>query len=197
MELEVRRNFHVQPVLLLRHFARGTALAATGRLDESESERKALETIAAGVKDDAKVGNTPAKQILAIATHVLAGETAAQRGEDDLAIDELKRTAEIEDGNTYDEPPDWLQPVRHSLGAVLMRAGRVEEAEKTYREDLARWPENGWSLWGLARSLERQGKRAEAADAQARFQASWARADVKLDTTCLCLPGAAKIAAAR
>jgi tetratricopeptide (TPR) repeat protein len=181
----------------LWHFARGTALASTTKLDEADAEKKALDGIAAGVKDDATVGNSKAKDILAIASHALAGEIAAQRGAHDEAVAELKQAVAIEDGNRYDEPPDWAQPVRHSLGAVLLRAGRAEEAENVYREDLARWPENGWALWGFARALEKQGKKAEAESARARFEKTWNRADVKIDSTCLCLPGIASAAGSR
>jgi len=174
-----------------RRFARGTALSSTGRLDEAEAERKAMDAIAAGLKEGTTVGNNQAKDLLAIASHVLAGEIAAQKGDTDAAIAELSKGVEIEDRDTYDEPPDWVQPVRHALGAVLLRAGRAEEAEKVYRQDLVRWPENGWSLWGLARALEMQKKSDESAAAKARFEKAWARADVKIDSTCLCLPGIA------
>ena len=175
----------------LRHFARGTALAAMGKHDEAEAERQALEEIAGGLKEGTTVGNSQAKDILGIASHALAGEIAAQRGETDAAVEHLGKAIALEDGNKYDEPPDWPQPVRHSLGAVLLRAGRAAEAEKVYREDLVRWPENGWALWGLARALEKQDRRREAEEVQARFAKSWSRADVQIDTTCLCLPGIA------
>jgi tetratricopeptide (TPR) repeat protein len=178
----------------LRHFARGTALASTGKLDEAEAERKAMDAGAAALKEGTTVGNNQAKQLLAIASHVLAGEIAAQKGDHDTAIAELTKGVEIEDTNTYDEPPDWVQPARHALGAVLLRAGRAEEAEKVYRQDLVHWPENGWSLWGLARALEMQKKTDEAAAVKARFAKAWSRADVKIDSTCLCLPGVAVIA---
>jgi tetratricopeptide (TPR) repeat protein len=178
-----------------RHFARGTALASTGWLAEAEQERNALDGIAATVKEGTTVGNSQAKDLLAIASHVLSGELAAQRGDTDTAVAELTKGIELEDKNRYDEPPDWLQPVRHALGAVLLRAGRGADAEKVYREDLVRWPENGWSLWGLARALDLQKKTSDAAAAQKRFEKAWARADVKIDSTCLCLPGVAVAAA--
>ena len=95
----------------------------------------------------------------------------------------------FEDALTYDEPPDWMQPTRHTLGAVLLRAGLGREAEAVYREDLVRFPENGWSLWGLKRALEMRGAADEAAEVARRFETAWKRADVKLDTTCFCLPG--------
>jgi len=66
------------------------------------------------------------------------------------------------------------------LGAVLLQAGRASEAEAVYWEDLRRYPHNGWSLFGLAQSLRKQGKNEEAALAEQRFQKAWAQADVKL-----------------
>jgi hypothetical protein len=62
-----------------------------------------------------------------------------------------------------------------------MQAGRAAEAEVVYWEDLRRNPENGWSLLGLARSLEAQGKDAPAAAARERFKKAWSQADVTLD----------------
>ena len=64
------------------------------------------------------------------------------------------------------------------------------EAEQVYRDDLARLPENGWALFGLAESLRMQGKNEkEAAEAEARFKRVWAKADLKITSSCLCQPG--------
>jgi len=87
------------------------------------------------------------------------------------------------------EPPPWIQPVRHALGAVLMEAGRYPEAEAVYRADLTHYPENGWSLFGLSQSLRKQEKKAEAAAVRARFDKTWQHADVKLSSSCFCLQG--------
>ena len=59
---------------------------------------------------------------------------------------------------TLREPLVWVLPVRHSLGATLMKYGRFADAEQVYCDDLTRLPENGWSLFGLARSLKMQQK---------------------------------------
>ena len=96
----------------------------------------------------------------------------------DAAICALTRAVQLEDAQTYGEPPDWHLPVRHTLGSVLIAAGRPVDAERTFREDLDRFPENGWSLLGLARSLEAQGRVAEAADARGRFERAFQDADV-------------------
>ena len=78
------------------------------------------------------------------------------------------------------EPPPWYYPVRQSLGAVLLQAGRAADAEQVYREDLRRNPGNGWSLYGLAQSLRAQGKTGEAAQTDESFKKAWAQADVQL-----------------
>ena len=88
----------------------------------------------------------------------------------------------------YGEPPRWLQPVRHTLGAVYLKQGRYEDAERVYREDLAQWPGNGWSLFGLTRALEEQGKDEEAATTRAAFDKAWQNADNPLETSCECIP---------
>ncbi|PYL02095.1 MAG: hypothetical protein DME32_07510, partial [Verrucomicrobia bacterium] len=99
----------------------------------------------------------------------------------------------LEDALNYDEPPGWLIPVRHSLGAILIHNGRYAEAEQVYREDLARLPENGWSLYGLASSLKAQQKNAsEAAATKEKFGKLWAKADTKITSSCLCQPTTAR-----
>jgi predicted Zn-dependent protease len=96
-----------------------------------------------------------------------------RKGDLALAERELRAAMRLEDGLMYIEPPLWPQPVRHSLGAVLLLAGRPDEAEVLYREDLRRFPENGWSLRGLARSLASQGRTAEADAVERRFARAW------------------------
>ena len=52
-----------------------------------------------------------------------------------------------------------------------------------YREDLRINPDNGWALYGLAKSLSAQGKKREAGETEARFEQAWAHADIKLDAS--------------
>ena len=172
-----------------RHFARGVAYAATGRVAEAKAEQAAFEEAAAKVTDEAIVGNNPAKHVLSIAREQLAGEIAYREGRTDDAVAALREAVRLEDALKYDEAPDWIQPVRHTLGGVLLGAGRIAEAEAVYRADLAKNPENGWALYGLARCLRARGAGAEARAVEARFKKAWRRADVSLETTCFCLAG--------
>lgn len=173
-----------------RHFARATAFAATGRIEEAEAERKVFDAACARIPEAAVVTFNPARKVLLIAKDMLAGEIAFRKGDADEAVRLLKAAVEKEDGLDYMEPPDWIQPVRHSLGAILLDMGRGEEAITVYREDLRRRPGNGWSLFGLARALRMRGHESEAAQVATRFETAWARADVRINASCLCLKGA-------
>jgi hypothetical protein len=80
----------------------------------------------------------------------------------------------------YDEPPDWYYPVRESLGAALLLAGKADAAEEVFREGLKRSPRNGRMLFGLLESLRAQGKNQDADWLKREFDAAWAKADVTL-----------------
>ena len=157
----------------LVQYARGVALAAKGKGVEAEAALDA-------VRGAAAAGAGVHKTVLEIAAHALAGEIATRQGQLDTAISHFQAAKALEDGLRYMEPPHWYYPIRHSLGAVLLKAGRAAEAEAVYREDLKRFPANGWSLYGLAASLRAQGKAAEAEAVEEQFQRLWAKADVTL-----------------
>jgi tetratricopeptide (TPR) repeat protein len=165
------------------HYARGLAFTATGKLDDAAQELESLQSIAAqNSLEDYRVtfSRNGAKAILEVAVEVLAGELAAKRGDYDNAIARLHRGVLLEDNLIYNEPPDWHVPVRQSLGAVLLDAGRFAEAEAIYWQELSRNPENGWSLFGLMQSLRGQGKEGEAVMVEKRFRKAWSQADVTL-----------------
>ncbi|HEX3233958.1 MAG TPA: hypothetical protein VHR41_07155 [Gemmatimonadales bacterium] len=157
----------------LAHYARGVAFAATGKSSDAEAELEVVKRLA----DSASAENKP---VFDIARHALMGEIAARKGQLEESIAHFQEAKKTEDGILYFEPPSWYYPIRHSLGAVLLRAGRPAEAEVVYREDLKRFPENGWALFGLEQALKAQGKTAEAQQVDGRFRKAWATADVTL-----------------
>jgi hypothetical protein len=112
-----------------------------------------------------------------------APSSPACEGHADTAIALLKGAVTIEDGIPYAEPPIWHHPPRQILGAMLLEVGKPMEAEAVYREDLTRFRENGWSLFGLRESLRAQHRGDEAADVQRRFERAWNRADVTLTSS--------------
>ncbi|MBL8115330.1 MAG: tetratricopeptide repeat protein, partial [Acidobacteria bacterium] len=130
-----------------------------------------------------------ALDVLSVAGPYLDGEIAYRRGELDAAVKKLEEATRLEDTLKYDEPPGWTVPSRHALGAFLLEAGKSKEAEAVYRQDLLKYPENGWSLWGLAQALEAQGRTAEAKAVAKRFEKAWKRAEIELSASCLCVKG--------
>lgn len=118
-----------------------------------------------------------------VAERVLAAELAHADGELETALAALETARDIEDDLPYDEPPGWHAPVRHTLGALLLEAGRAEEAEAAYRAELRRNPENGWSLYGLSQALRAQGRNGESDRVLRRFETAWAQADVALESS--------------
>ena len=172
----------------LWRFNRGLAYAAKGEVANAKKEKAEFQKAAGNVPKDAVMAINPAQRILQIAEHFLNGEIAFRGGDIDESAAELRRAIALEDDLQYMEPPEWVQPVRHTLGAVLLSAGRHQEAEAVYREDLAQWPDNGWSLYGLSRCARARGATAEAESYETRFRKVWSRADTSIGSSCLCVP---------
>lgn len=172
-------------VTAIWHYAQGMAAIRQSRLDDAERHLAALRPIAADPKMDTLMvwDRYPLTHAAKIAERTLTAELASARGDHEAAIAALREAVKIEDGIPYDEPPGWHAPVRHSLGAILLAAGRAGDAEQVYREELKRNPGNGWSLYGLARSLEAQQKTRDAADAERQFAAAWRNADITLSAS--------------
>jgi tetratricopeptide (TPR) repeat protein len=169
-----------------RHYARGVALSALGLLRNARAEREALEHAWSAIPAGASLGNNSALEVLAIARAMLEGELEYRDGRFECAFERLREAVRLDDALRYDEPWSWMQPARHALGALLLDQGRLEEAEQVYREDLRRHPANGWSLHGLAESLERQERPAETAAVRAELREAWQRADIELYASCFC-----------
>ena len=173
------------------HAARAIAYAAKGDTVNARKAQSVFVERAKLVPKEDFVSNNSCEALLAVAIPMVEGEILIAEGKIDSGIEQLRAAIQKEDALKYDEPPGWLIPVRHSLGAVLMKQQRFAEAEQVYRDDLARLPENGWSLLGLAESLRKQKKNAdEVAQTQARFKKVWAKADLSITTSCLCQPQA-------
>jgi len=170
------------------HAHRAIAYAAKKDFLNAEREQEAFRKVMGSLPPDLMSGTDAALRILQVSDYFVEGEIALQKGEWDRAARLLIKGAEIEDSLTYGEPPQWLQPIRHTLGAVYLKSGRYEDAERVYREDLDKWRNNGWSLYGLSRALEKQGRLQEAAEVDRQYQIVWAGADAPTTTSCKCIP---------
>jgi tetratricopeptide (TPR) repeat protein len=169
--------------LAIWHYARGMALARTGRTADARAALDALDTVAA----DPALAAAKVKQVNAAAALVriaqltLQADLAAVDGRLDASVGALKQATRIEDGLEHDEPHLWLAPTRHALGATLLDAGHAREAEQVFASDLKHYPDNGWSLKGLALAQQAQGRVLAARATEARRTVAWRDADVDLE----------------
>lgn len=156
-------------------YARAMAFIGKDRLADAESELAELKKLLTepSLKEQTTFSTNVGTAILRIAPEVIAGEIAVKRKDFDTALLHLERGVRYEDSLIYQEPPDWHAPVRLNLAAALMAAGRADEAEAVYWEDLKKNVENPWTLAGLARALDALGKTEEAAAVRARFDKAW------------------------
>lgn len=166
----------LQATTIFWHFARGLALAGTGKLGEAEVEYKTVSDAQAATPPDAIFQmpiNNKTKDILEIAKDVLGAKIAMAKQDNSGAVAMLREAVAIQDTLKYGEPPDWFFPVRESLGALLLMNGDATGAEKVFREDLDRNLRNPRSLWGLHQALLQQKRGYDAGFVQKQFEASW------------------------
>lgn len=168
------------------HYARGVALAALGRVDAAVTEQRLFREAKAAVPETRVLFNNSVADILGVGAAVLAGEIEYRRGRPDAAFRLLREAVALDEALSYDEPWGWMEPARHALGALLTEQKRYAEAVAVYRKNLARFPNNGWALHGLAECLEGLGRREEASEMRRRFKRAWQRADTQIPGSCFC-----------
>lgn len=162
------------------NFARGMAFANSEKPDEAKKELAALREKIKAISADTVFGNGTAHGVLRVAEDLLSGEIALALGDNKAAIEALRKAAAAEDIVNYNEPPDWDIPVREWLGRALLADGQFAEAEKVYRDEIAKHSRNGRALFGLVEALKKQGKTASAQMVQREFEKSWEKADTRL-----------------
>jgi len=165
------------------HYARGLAYAAKGNVEAARSELAAIDAIleTPAVRDYVPApGQPPTKHLIEIAENILTASVAEATKQRAATIAALQTAVRLQDALPYMEPPYWYYPVRQSLGAAYLRFGEPRKAEAVFRRDLEEHPDNGWSLFGLAASLDAQGRSREAAEVHAQFEEAWRNADTRL-----------------
>ncbi len=180
-------NHEIKHLKMIWHYARGIAFIRKGNAAEAREELQALEKmmndpdmetlIASGFDNSATVAK--------VAYEIVAGELAALEGDHDNAITHLQKAVTLEDNLIYTEPSTWYIPPRQNLGAILVAAEQYEAAEKVYQKDLEKLRQNGWSLMGLYKSLQAQGKMDEANKIKKEFDKAWQYADFEIDSSIL------------
>ncbi|MFI4894678.1 MAG: hypothetical protein ACIAQ0_14790 [Phycisphaerales bacterium JB058] len=176
----------------VRHYARAIAYSAKGMPEDARSEIALFEEAADAIPEDWYILNNSVDTVLPIARLMIEGETLWREGKRDEAYAKLREAVALEDDLIYDEPPAWMIPVRHALGALLIAGGEFDEAEAVYREDLVKNPNNGWALVGLQQALFGQGDAADAMALNGAIDQAFSAADVRPTSSCYCEPGQGK-----
>jgi tetratricopeptide (TPR) repeat protein len=162
-------------VKAMHHYARAVAFAEKKDAAGAKAEIAILAKME-GQEEDFKPfaeWQVPAKEVIQTARLVATGRLAAAQGDLDAAAKSYEEAIFIEDSLAYMEPPYWYYPVRQSLGAIRLRQGRLDEAEKALRESLARVRNNGWALAALAQAYEKKGDAKARDAARASFDRAW------------------------
>jgi tetratricopeptide (TPR) repeat protein len=166
----------MQTASMFWHFARGLALAGTGKLEEAEAEHKIVADAEEKTPPDAIFQmpiNNKTKDILKIAENVLGAKISLAKNDMDATVNQLRVAVATQDLLKYDEPEDWFYPVRENLGAALLKVGDYAGAEEVFRADLARHPRNPRALFGLEQALKGQDRTYDAGFVRKQFDANW------------------------
>lgn len=161
-------------VSALAHYAR--ALAFAMKRDASAAQTEIAAIAAIEQKADFKAyldAAVPVKEIVQLARLVASARLADANGDLAGAAQLYTEAITIEDTLAYSEPPYWHVPIRQSLGSVLLRQGKLDQAEKALRESLVRVRGNGWALAGLVAVHKQRGNRQAEAAARRAYDKAW------------------------
>ncbi len=161
-------------VKALWRYARGMAFVAQRNFDAAMTEADAIAAIERTADLSLLTASgIPAREVMRLARAVIEGRVAQAQGNLTTALARFEEAAALQDALPYTEPPYWYYPVRQTLAATLLQAGRLAEAEDQFQRALKRAPANGWSYYGLAQLYKARGDAAAAARAKAELAKTW------------------------
>jgi hypothetical protein len=169
---------NLQGLNFIWHYARACSFASKKLVHEAEAERDAMEKLYGQLSANQHFGMLGSWSVLhELAIQTLDARIAAAQGDMINAITYWRVAVAEQDrsecADFYRELAAWYYPVRESLGAALLRSGQLVEAEKVFRDDLAQYPKNPRSLFGLQRAVEAQKRGDEANGIRMELQSSW------------------------
>jgi tetratricopeptide (TPR) repeat protein len=151
------------------HYMRGVAFVTRGDVGAAQVEASAISTI----DRSGRMRDGFTRQLLQIGQHVLEGRIAQAQGNLAAAVASFEKAAALQDGFPNMELPYWYFPVRQSVGAAMLQAGRLDEAEKQFQLALQQTPHSPWVYYGLAELARARGDAAAAQNAEAALARNW------------------------
>ena len=182
------------------HYARTLALVLGGQgakgVPAAEKEMELFDDAVKRVPEGMGriLHNNTAQDLLKIHRVMMHGEVQFRKGEQEEALEKLRKAVELEDTLPYDEPWGVMQPTRHAYGALLLEAGRAREALKVFKEDLglekgltrqAIHPDNIWAMLGVVDAANQLNEPVDGS-LKTRLEVAQARADPSIKASCFC-----------
>ena len=156
------------------HYSRAVAAALKNDAAGTEREISAMHKLRTETDFKSMVdAGVPATDLLELAEEVAFGRIAYAQQRYSDAAEHFTRAAAIEERIPYMEPSFWYYPVRQSLGAAQLAMGQPDAARQSFMAALARTPNNGWALFGLAESQRQMNDRPALRSTMAVFERAW------------------------
>ncbi|TNE60275.1 MAG: tetratricopeptide repeat protein [Alphaproteobacteria bacterium] len=140
------------------HYVQGVSAARQGDLAGAHAHSAAIAANRANpLIAELDAQDVPGTTVLDLAETMVKARIAQADGKTDEALSLMERAVELQGTIPYTEPPYWYYPVQQTQGAILMQAGRHQEAIKAFRDSLIMHPNNAWSLYGLMKAQDAAG----------------------------------------
>ncbi len=166
------------------NYAKAVAYAATGNIEKAKQNQKLINLDLDTIEVEAMVkAGHPTKQLIEIANELALGSISMYQEDYSSAIDHLENAVIIQDKLPYTEPPFWYYPTRQTLGHVLLKSGKFDEAIKTFKKDLDDYPNNGWSYYGLYKAYEEIGDGSNSEKSLEMFEKLWQESDINVSSS--------------
>lgn len=158
----------------MRNYARATAHARAGDRPAFEDSIATIDRLTRAPEVLAMVdAGFPAPDLVRLASLVAMARWEQWQGEPAKAVALYEQAESIEATIPYTEPPYWYYPIAQSRGATLYALGQYAAAREAFRKALFMAPNDGWALYGLARTEQKLGHKPEAAAASAALEKVW------------------------
>ena len=166
------------------NYAKAVAYAATGDIEKAKQHQKLITMYIDTIEVEAmlKAGH-PTKQLIEIANKLALGSISMYQEDYSSAINHLEKAVIIQDKLPYTEPPFWYYPTRQTLGHVLIKSEKFDEAIKIFEKDLKDYPNNGWSYYGLYKAYEEIGDNSNSQKSLEMFENLWQESDINVSSS--------------
>ncbi len=165
---------------LIWHFSRAMAFASLKNSSEASKESRLFEVTKKQLLENERSQEEKNKKMITVLEYFMEAKIAENEGKTSEAIKFLQQAVNEQNSVFYNESPVCFFSARQQLGALFLKLGQYNEAEKIYREDLSKIPNNSRALFGLKESLNAQSKFYDLYWIDQAFQQAFKYSDINL-----------------